>query len=427
MIHSADRAHFVPANDHTRPVPACKISLDGQPLAADARAALATAEVELDVDLFGRCTLTFTDPKLALINGKLFASGAAVKVELGYAAKLQRVFEGEVVALEPQFLRDRPPSLRVVCLEPLHRLALSQMTRSFNDVDEGQIATKIAQEHGLTAEAPSGTRQHVLQGNVTDAAWLRRMAASHGNTLRIEGKKLIIGPPPSGAQISISPAETLKKARIRIDGRGQVGEISVHAWDKKTKEEIVGKAKGEGETGEGARKLGGSARISFAGHELVAPDVATAEKIAKGRMRKLAEGFVTAVLELIGDARLVVGALLSLEKLGNQVEGTYRVDHAVHHWSKHGYSVTCKAVRVSKKTAAAAAQQKAAAQAARQEQPAQAKEEPPPDELRATVGGSAGPVMVEVSITAAPDVASVEVVAQAEPDLHHLDAEIKPG
>ena len=114
--------------------------------------------------------LVFNDPQQKLINGMDFESGTAIKVEIGFASKLQKVFEGEVVALEPQFRRDSPPSLRVVCQESLHRLALSQMTRAFNDVDDKEIANKIAQEHGLSADAPAGTKEHILQGNVTDAA-----------------------------------------------------------------------------------------------------------------------------------------------------------------------------------------------------------------------------------------------------------------
>src|SRR5205823_2655676 len=106
--------------------------------------------------------------------------------------KMSQVFEGEVVALEPQFRRDLPPSLRVVCQECIHRLALQTQTRALNEVDDKEIANKIAQEHGLTADAPSGSKEHVLQGNVSDAVFLRRVAQKHGNHLRIDGKKLII-------------------------------------------------------------------------------------------------------------------------------------------------------------------------------------------------------------------------------------------
>jgi phage protein D len=332
-----------------RLIPDCRISVGGKTLELSQDAALTRVDVDLDVDLFGQCILSFNDPKLKLINGKLFASGVAIKVEIGFHTKLKKIFEGEVVGLEPQFRRDLPVSLKVICQESIHRLALSQMTRAFNDVDDKEIVTKIAQEHGLSAKAPSGTKEHILQGNITDAAFLRRLAQKHGNHLRIEGKKLIIGPPPKGADVQVAPGDGLRKVKIKIKASQQVSEISVHGWDPKTKKEIVGKAKGEGEIGKGAKAHGGKATLSFAGHEHAPSDVATAEKMAKGRMRKIAEGFVLAQGEMVGNTGVIPGSHLNLDKMGAKIDGQYRVEHAVHAFSKHGYFVNFKAVRVGKK------------------------------------------------------------------------------
>src|SRR5713101_5134217 len=152
------------ANPDAHLVPDCKVSVGGKKLEGEQDARLTKVEVDLDVDLFGQCALVFNDPKLALINGPDFKAGAQVKVEIGHGSKLGKVFEGEVVALEPQFRRDLPPSLRVVCQESIHRLALKTATRALMEVDSKEIASKIAQEHGLTAQAPSGTKEHVLLG-----------------------------------------------------------------------------------------------------------------------------------------------------------------------------------------------------------------------------------------------------------------------
>src|SRR5207245_357133 len=249
--------------DAHRLTPDCKVSLAGKKLELDKDARLTRVDVDLDVDLFGQCALTFNDPKLALINGQDFKAGAQIKVELGYGARLGKVFEGEVVALEPQFRRDLPPSLRVVCQESLHRLALKTATRA-----------------------------------------------------------------------------------------------------TKEKREIVGKAKGEGETGEGSKKHGGSATLAFAGDEHIPADVATAEAMAKGRMRKLAEGFVTAQVEMIGNAGVQPGTLLTFDKMGEKLDGKYRVEKARHEFGKHGYLVKFDAVRVSKKKPAPAQAAPPAQQAA---------------------------------------------------------------
>ena len=338
----------MPGDTFQRLVPACHVSMGGSPLPLEKSAALTRVTVELDVDLFGQCVLQFNDPDLLLINGKDFAAGTAVKVELGFAPQRKRVFEGEVVALEPQFRRDLPASLKVVCQESLHRLALSAMTRAFNDVDDKQIVTQIAREHGLSAQAPSGTTAHVLQANVTDAAFLRRLAQKQGNHLRISGKQLIVGPPPSGPRIAVGPESGVSRMKVKINAGAQVSEISVHGWDPAQKREIVGKAKAQGVTGEGSRAYGGSAVLSFAGDHQGPADPATAEAMAKGRMRKIAEGYVTAQVEMLGDPEVAPGAEMKFEKLGAQLDGTWRVERATHSFSKQGYFVKFGAVRIAK-------------------------------------------------------------------------------
>jgi phage protein D len=354
------------------------VSVDGKKLDLEVDARLTRVIIDLDADLFGKCTLILNDPKLALINGKQFACGVAVKVEIGFASKLSKVFEGEVVALEPQFRRDSPPSLHVICHESIHRLALSSMTRAFNDVDDKEIATKIAQEHGLTADAPAGSKEHVLQANVSDAAFLRKLAQKHSHTLRIEGKKLIIGPPPKGADVAIAPGDGLTKLKVKLTANSQVEEVTVHGWDPKTRQEIIGKAKPQGETGEGAKKYGKGKTLSVAGHENTPMDVASAEAMAKGRLRKLSEGFVVAQGQMIGDPRVIPGSVLNLDKIGKEVDGGYRVDQARHEFSRHGYYINFKGTRVTKKTASAKAAQQAQAQqsqqAAQQQQEADATE-----------------------------------------------------
>ena len=358
--------------ESARLIPDCRVSVAGKKLDIGVDARLTRVIIDLDGDLFGKCTLVLHDPQLVLINGTQFTSGAAVKVELGFAAGLVKVFEGEVVALEPQFRRDVPTSLHVVCLESIHRLALSSMTRSFNDVDDKEIAGKIAKEHGLTASAPSGSKQHVLQANVSDASFLRKLAQKHSHTLRIVGKKLIVGPPPKGGDVAIAPGDGLVKLRVRMSALSQVGEVTVHGWDAKTKKEIVGKAKPEGEAGEGARKFGKGRSLAIAGHEGTPLDVASAESMAKGRLRKMSEGFVVAHGQMIGDPRVVPGAILNLDKIGAKIDGGYRVDQALHEFSRHGYSIKFKGTRVSKKSTSAKASDKAQK---RQVKAAQAAEE----------------------------------------------------
>ena len=336
----------------------CRVNVGGSLLDLSASARLLRVVVDLDQDLLGRCVLEFLDPQLALVNGDQFGAGRAIQVELGVGAGFAQVFEGEVVMLEPRFQRDLAPALRVVCHDRLHRLALSQMTRSFNDVDVKEVVNKVAQEHGLSAEASAGTREHKLQSNISDAGFLRRLAQAGGNHLRVVGKKLVIGPPPSqGKELQLDFSTGLRKLSVRVKSGGQVGAVTVHGWDAAQKREIVGRAEAPaGETGKGARGHGGSYSLAVAGHEVTAPDVSTAESMAKGRMRKLAEGFVVAQGEMIGDPSVRPGKLLGLDKVAPAVDGIYRVERARHEFNKFGYRVSFKCVRIANKKAPARTQ-----------------------------------------------------------------------
>src|SRR5260370_2766560 len=287
------------------------------------------------VELLGVWVRTLRDRGLRIHNGNDSKGGTAVKVEIGFHTKMKKIFDGEVGAREPIFRRDSPPSIKVVCQEGMHRLALSQMTRACNNVDDKQIATKIAQEHGLTAKAPSGTKEHILQGNVTDAAFLRRIAAKTGNSLRIEGKKLIIGPPPKGANVLVSPGDGLTKIKVKIKANTQVIEVSVHGWDPKAKREIVFKAKPTGPIQQGAKDHGNKSTLSVAGHEPMPADLATAEAMANGRLAKIAEGFIEAHGEIIGNPDVLPGAVLDLEKLGDKIAGLHLFGHPSHAFTTH--------------------------------------------------------------------------------------------
>ncbi|HUJ27615.1 MAG TPA: hypothetical protein VLW85_16435, partial [Myxococcales bacterium] len=336
----------MPAEKRT---PVCKVSVGGSPLANEDQVMLVRATVDLDTDLFAQSTLLFLDPEMKLINGDTFESGKQVELKMGYDAKAQPVFSGEVVRLEPQFRRDEPVALKVVCQESLHRLALSPNTRAFNDADVSTVLNTIAQEHGFSADAPSGTKQHIMQANVSDAEFLKNYASKMGMQLKLDGTKLSMGPPASTQAIQLSLGDGVKKLKVKKKGQSQVSDVSVHGYDPKTKQEIVGKAQPQGSTGDGAKKFG-KGTLSDASGTLLPPDQATADKMAKGLMDKIAEDFATLEADLIGDPRFMPGQTVEIDKLGEGTDGNYRIERANHLFNKHGYYVKFDAVWTGPKT-----------------------------------------------------------------------------
>src|SRR5438067_950646 len=269
-------------------MPNCHVFVDGNRLALEDEARLVSVDVDLDGELFGRCEVSFHDPSLKLIDGRQFQGGAAFQIDLGFGSRLSRIFDGEVVCLEPRFRRDVAPALHVICYERLHRLALSPATRAFNNVDDDEIVKNVARDHGLTGEAPTGSKSHILQSNVTDAVLLRRIAQKDGNRVRLDGKKIVVAAPSTSSQVVIAPGDGLKKVKVRINALSQVEEVTVHGWDPQARQEIVGKAKAAGgQRDEGARKYGAGKTLSIAGHEHAPTDTATADRMAKGRLQKV--------------------------------------------------------------------------------------------------------------------------------------------
>ncbi len=336
--------------ESARLVPNCKVTVDGQALDPALQAGLVHLSVDLDSDLFAQTTLLFADPQMKLMGGDTFACGATVKIRLGYGANLETLFDGEVVRLESQFRKDQPIALQIVCQEPLHRLALSQSTRSLNNVDVSEVVKQIAQDHGFSSDAPSGTKQHIMQGNVTDAVMLRRLGSRLGMRVRVEGKKLIMGPPPSTQSIALAMSDGIRKIKVRVKSGGQISEIAVHGWDPANKRDVVGKAKApSGDVGKGAKDHGDGASLADSSGDNLPPDVSTAESMAKGRMQKMAEGFIKSQTDMIGDPRMVPGQTFDFDKFGPNIDGTWRIERALHDFSRRGYFVKMEAVRVSAK------------------------------------------------------------------------------
>ncbi len=340
----------MPASEPFRYVPNCRVDLDGQQLDVSVRAALFKVEVDLDADLIAQCRLSFSDPQMKLMNGDQFASGTAVRIALGFGATLGQVFEGEIVALEPRFVHSQPPSIDVVCHEVLHRLALSPSTRALNDVDTRQVVQQIANAHGFSADAPNGTAEHVMQANVSDLGLLKRVARRAGASLRLEGKKLVLGAPArSGDDLTLKFGDGVEKVRVEFKAGGQIGAVSVNGWDPRNKRAVTGRAEPQGDTGEGGRSHGDGSSISIVHEEMSPPDNSTAEATARGRMRRLAEKFVQAKIEMIGRPELIPGREFTLDKVGDNVDGKFRVEHALHTFDRRGYRLSLRAVRISKK------------------------------------------------------------------------------
>jgi len=333
-------------------VPDRRLFIEGRLAPVELTSSISRIVVEMAEELLNQCFILFTDPDQKIINGKDFGPGIAISVELGYIGKLKPVFDGEVVSIEPRFARDKPPAVVVRAYERLHRLALAPKTRSYINADVKAVAQKVAQAHGLGVEAPGGSKDHILQPNITDLELLRKIASRTGNKLYIDRKKLVIGPPPRMGELELVPGEGLKRVKVRLKSTEQVPKVIVRGWDQKAKKEVVGQATPSGEAAAGDKAAKPFARKDFVVEGVQLADTKDAELVAKATVAKVAERYVEATGEILGMPTVMPGAVLSLDKLGDLLDGKYRVTEARHEFDKRGYRIFFTSTRVATKKSA---------------------------------------------------------------------------
>ncbi|HEX9371312.1 MAG TPA: contractile injection system protein, VgrG/Pvc8 family, partial [Roseiflexaceae bacterium] len=177
------------------------LKLDGADAPAELMSAVLEISVESSLHLPDVATLTLHDPRLRWVDDALLAPGTPITVDARAGRQEQPLFDGEIVEIEPDF---GPSTHRMVvrAFDRLHRLNRGRQVRSFRNVTDGDLVSKIAQEAGLKPEVGPTSQVHpyVFQANETNLAFLQRRAASLGYLLFVQGKTLHCAAPQSNGQ-----------------------------------------------------------------------------------------------------------------------------------------------------------------------------------------------------------------------------------
>lgn len=325
------------------------VSVNGTELAAEIMNDLDEAVVEDDLAQPAMFTLRFHDPAFTLIDGTQFKLGAEVTISAVTPANQRKVIlVGEVTALEPM-LSQRITLLVVRGYDLSHRLYRGHQTRTFLKQTDSQIAQKIAQEAGLSADAESTSVSHdyVIQNNESDMDFLRARAARIGFRVRANGKKLVFGraeqtPPAAPAQ---TWGQTLLEFRSRMTAVAQSNAVEVRGWDIKTKTALVGKATTAAnpsavlvETGGAAAKKAFSSAATVLVSQQPVATQAEATGMAQAVLNQLAGDYLSAEGACYGEPALKAGTLVELKGIGTRLSGKYFVTATRHSFShRDGY------------------------------------------------------------------------------------------
>jgi uncharacterized protein len=331
------------------------VIINGAPLPAEAVAHVAGVVVDESVELPSMFTLEMTGSNAQkeesqwIDDRKLFAIGNAVEIKFGYVGDQETLLVGEITALEPEFVFYRPPSLTVRGYDRRHRLQRGRKTRTFIQQKDSDIASRIASEAGLTAQAEDSRIIHdyVLQANQTDLEFLCARAGRIQYEVVVENKTLFFRPAANAqsAALTLTMDGDLLEFHPRLSSAGQVSEVTVRSWSPKDKKELVGQAKAGDEISTmGGRESGAAivegafgAAIELLSARAVATQ-AEADQLAKARFNRLALDLIFGEGACWGRTDLRPGKVIKIEGVGELFSGQYYVTGAVHCYSpQRGY------------------------------------------------------------------------------------------
>src|SRR5260370_3709853 len=133
--------------------------------------------------------------------------GTEIEIKLGYQGQLKSVMKGEVSNLEVVLSPDGPARLVVAGVDKGHNFDKGTVTKTYKDVKDSDLASQIAQRHGLSVDVEDSKAVHdyVIQNNLSDYDFLMQRPALAGFRVYGSDKQLTFKKPQLGAQPPPTP------------------------------------------------------------------------------------------------------------------------------------------------------------------------------------------------------------------------------
>jgi len=325
------------------------IKVDGQDLPAEAMNDLIEVTVDTSLHMPDMFIISLHDERLHWIDQGPFGLGKPVEIAAQPEGGGQRqpIFKGEITALEPDFGEGTMLTLVIRGYDRSHRLHRGTQSKAYQNVSDSDLASKIAQEVGLSAQvdATSEVYPHLIQRNQTHFDFLCERARRIGYECYVEDRALHFKRPGSnGNTLELEWGRQLQSFRPRLTLTEQVDEVSVKGWDPKAKQAIVGQAsQGNAEPKIGERQSGAqlaSSAFSNAKRAVVNRCVnsqAEADAMAQAVLDEISGAYIEAEGECYGTPELRAGKVIKLTSLGQRFSGEYFVTAARQVYRASGY------------------------------------------------------------------------------------------
>lgn len=303
---------------------------------------------------FGNWGSSDSGPDYLYFDRSLLDFGKEIAIRLGADEGEGEVFRGRISALEAQYsVADR--SLTVLAEDRAQDLRLTRRTRVFEDLSDAEVFEQLAGEHGLQAEIDvnSPSQRVLAQVNQSDLAFIRERARWLDAEVWIADRTLHVQSRANRQQaadddLTLVLGRGLLEFEVSADLANQYTSIIVSGWDVSAKDQLRHEAD-DSVLGSELNDLLSAASLVDSAFR-VRPDrlvhhapltSAEAQALAEATFRAQARRFVRGVGMARGDARLRVGAVVSLSGLGDLFSGAYylcEVRHLFQRGEDGGYT-----------------------------------------------------------------------------------------
>ncbi len=313
-------------------------------------------------------TTLHVGPVRATPSEGLFNIDNSLTLSLGYApGPLEKVFEGEVTGVQATFPSGGMPTMTLVAHDKLHRLSSGKYARGFGPIPDALIAMILSAENLLlpmidptitAASSAIAAVNYVFGGSgrkqrgQSDLELLQEIAATYDADFWVEGDTLYVSrffPKEYASRLTLRWGESLLDFSPQVSTVGTVAAAAMKftlrelplsffvsvGWD--FDREAVQIMVLPGEATIGAKLIAGPA-FTIIDQPVSSPaDLVTSALMIYRELRRKLNNRLTGSASAVGDPNIRAGAVITLDGLGTDFSGDYRVTSASHVIDGGGY------------------------------------------------------------------------------------------
>jgi Bacteriophage probable baseplate hub protein len=307
-------------------------------------------------------------PVRATPSDGLFDVDNTLELSLGYAQDaLEDVFKGDITGVQATFPSGGMPTMTIVAHDYLHRLSEGKYARGFGPLPDALIARILSLENLLIpiidptidiASTAIAVVNFIFGGTgrkqkaQSDLELLQELSAAYDADFWVDGDILYVArffPKEYSSRLTLRWGESLLDFSPKVSTVGQVAAAAMKFtlreiplsflvnifWD--FDKEAIGIVVIPGEAAAGAKAIVGPT-YTIVDQPIKSPaDIANSALAIYRELRQKLNNRLTGSGSAVGDPRIRAGAVITLDGLGPDFSGVYRVTSATHSLDSSGY------------------------------------------------------------------------------------------